>query len=375
MKRWPLVVGALAAIALVLGIALHTLAVDDAFITYRYAHNLATGHGFTYNPGHPVLSTTAPLWALALAAGALLWPDIPALANSLSAIALGIGAVLLFLLGRRERMPWVGALAALFYVLYPLLWLSLGLETAVFLALALGRLLAYRGGRLHLTAVLLALATLTRADGLVLAAVLAAERGLVILSASAVGTKNLTLARKLPRRNRDSSLPAVAQNDTIPRIIGAAALYVAVMLPLLAWLTWQFGSPLPVTLAAKRAQAELGITGFYAHTTYLEGLGILLRARLAQSEKYLLFIPAVVVRAGRHVEAGALGAPARRLGRGPPAGLHPPGGDALLLVLCAAGAGAGRRGGLGRRRERALVGAKESGRTGRLGDWAWPGPD
>jgi hypothetical protein len=294
VSRWNwVVVSLLAAIALVLGIALHLLAVDDAFITYRYAHNLASGNGFTYNSGDPVLSTTAPLWALTLAAGALLSPNIPALANVLSTIALAAGAILLFLMGRREGAPWVGALAALFLVTCPLLWLSLGLETTAFLALALGALLAYRRSRLYLAAVLLALATLTRADGLVLAAVLAAERGFVILRSAA--TKNLTLAQKLPRCNRDSSLPSVAQNDTIPRIGGAAALYVAVMLPLLAWLTWQFGSPLPATLAAKRAQAELGITGFYAHTSYLGGLGILLRARLAQTPLYLLFVPAVVV--------------------------------------------------------------------------------
>ena len=82
MSRWSrvgvvAVVGLLAATALLLGIALRPLAVDDAFITYRYAHNLATGNGFTYNVGQPVLSTTAPLYALLLVAGSLLWPDLP----------------------------------------------------------------------------------------------------------------------------------------------------------------------------------------------------------------------------------------------------------------------------------------------------------
>ncbi len=257
-------------VALVLGIALHPLAVDDAFITYRYAHNLATGQGFTYNTGQPVLSTTAPLWALILAAGALLWPDIPSLANTLSAVALGTGAVLLYLLGRREGSPWAGALAALFFVLYPLLWLSLGLETALFLALALGAMLAYRSGRLYLAAALLALATLTRGDGLVLTGVLVAD--------------------SLLRLRRAGGQPAPRR-----QAIGAVAIYLGLLLPVVVWLTWQFGSPLPATLAAKRAQTGLGITGFYAHTTYLEGLGILARARLAQSPLYLLFLPAIAV--------------------------------------------------------------------------------
>ena len=33
---------------------------DDAYITYRYARNLADGAGFVYNPGERVLGTTPP---------------------------------------------------------------------------------------------------------------------------------------------------------------------------------------------------------------------------------------------------------------------------------------------------------------------------
>jgi hypothetical protein len=293
-RDWA-VVGLLAAIALALGIALHPLAVDDAFITYRYAHNLAAGNDFTYNMDRPVLSTTAPLWALALAAGALLWPDIPALANTLSAVALAAGALFIFVLGRRERMPWVGALAALLYILCPLLWLSLGLETAAFLALALGAVLAYRSDRLYMTAVLMALATLTRADGLILAAVLAADYVLHLLRARAGLQTWVGSADPSGSPGVDCGPCQAEERARWGSALGAAIVYVIVMLPLLAWLTWKFGSPLPATLAAKRAQVELGVTGFYAHTTYLQGLGILLGARLAQSEKYALFIPAIAV--------------------------------------------------------------------------------
>lgn len=44
---------------------------DDAFITYRYAKNIAAGHGFVYNIGEKVLGTTTPLWTILLATGAL----------------------------------------------------------------------------------------------------------------------------------------------------------------------------------------------------------------------------------------------------------------------------------------------------------------
>ncbi|MCB0187901.1 MAG: hypothetical protein KDE31_26715, partial [Caldilineaceae bacterium] len=43
------------------------LDVDDAFITYRYAENLATGQGFVYNAGERLLGTSTPLYTLLLA--------------------------------------------------------------------------------------------------------------------------------------------------------------------------------------------------------------------------------------------------------------------------------------------------------------------
>ncbi len=39
---------------------------DDAFITYRYAYNLASGNGLVYNIGEYILGTTSPLFAIIL---------------------------------------------------------------------------------------------------------------------------------------------------------------------------------------------------------------------------------------------------------------------------------------------------------------------
>ena len=64
-RTW-LAAGILLLPSLLLTALLHTLAVDDAFITYRYAANLAAGLGFVYNPGQSALSTTAPLYGLLL---------------------------------------------------------------------------------------------------------------------------------------------------------------------------------------------------------------------------------------------------------------------------------------------------------------------
>jgi hypothetical protein len=40
---------------------------DDAFITFRYARNIALSRGFSYNLGPPVLGTTTPLFTAILA--------------------------------------------------------------------------------------------------------------------------------------------------------------------------------------------------------------------------------------------------------------------------------------------------------------------
>ena len=48
---------------------------EDAFITFRYARNLASGHGLVYNPGEHVMGFTSPLWTLWSALGAFLLKD------------------------------------------------------------------------------------------------------------------------------------------------------------------------------------------------------------------------------------------------------------------------------------------------------------
>ena len=61
----------LAAHLVALGVAItlyfpRAMGMDDAFITFRYAANLAAGHGLVHNPGEAFLGTSAPLYALVL---------------------------------------------------------------------------------------------------------------------------------------------------------------------------------------------------------------------------------------------------------------------------------------------------------------------
>src|SRR5881394_385774 len=48
---------------------------EDAYITYRYAHHLATGNGLVYNPGERVMGFSSPLWTVWNSLGYLLTHD------------------------------------------------------------------------------------------------------------------------------------------------------------------------------------------------------------------------------------------------------------------------------------------------------------
>ena len=66
---------------------------DDSWIHLQFARNVASGQGFSYNPGIPVAGSTAPLWTLVLAIPARLGLDPVASAKGLG-IALTLAAAL-----------------------------------------------------------------------------------------------------------------------------------------------------------------------------------------------------------------------------------------------------------------------------------------
>jgi len=73
--------------------------VDDAFIVYRYARDLARGDGFVFNPGERVEGVTCFLWTLALAPFSAAGVPLPRVAPVLTAIA---GLSCLVLVARRH---------------------------------------------------------------------------------------------------------------------------------------------------------------------------------------------------------------------------------------------------------------------------------
>jgi hypothetical protein len=205
---------------------------DDAFITYRYASNFASGAGFVYNGGEWYMGTTAPFYGLLL--GALGWVfgpgAIPLISGILSGLALTLTGAALYLYGALHKQQLCGVLAGLFFVTNPLLPPTFGGEMLFQLALISGAFVAYRLDRTLLAALLLAIAILTRADSIIAAAV--------------IGVHSLAVRRRLPWREL---------------LVG-----LAVLLPflLLSWI--YYGSLVPGTLGAKLAQRDSGLWPLFA---------------------------------------------------------------------------------------------------------------
>jgi hypothetical protein len=230
---------------------------DDAYITFRYAHNLASHHALVFNAGEPVLGTSTPLFALLLAVPASL-----RLSLRDAAFLLGILSDLAILLVLSRMLREAGErdaarLAPLLIAVTPLLAAitSEGMETPLYsLLLVSAAFLAGRAGTHRVTlatGAALALVILVRPDGLLMAA--------AVCSALVLGRNFHHLFR-------------------------VAIVTLVLLLPWLAFATWYYGSPIPQSVIAKAAggaDARAGwdvtrqylLRGYYLPLTGLAGIG------------------------------------------------------------------------------------------------------
>ena len=213
----------LLALAVWIGFRLYTgIVIEDAWITYRYAQNIALGNGFVYNIGERVLGTTSPLFTLVLALLAKLFgtAHLSTLSNLLMLPAgLGTG-VLTYLLLRKLQMPrWLPFFfLAVFLLHFNTLWsVTGGLETPLVMLLMAASLYALVLKQPLWAAVWAALLVLARIDGAVWSA------GIFILI--------------LLYHRRD--------------LWKVLAIGVAIMAPWVIFACLYFGSPIPNTVAAK----------------------------------------------------------------------------------------------------------------------------
>ena len=158
---------------------------DDAYITYQYARQMAWGYPYQYNDGDPpTTGMTSPLFGFLLAGVYLLGftgERLVAFAVGTGVIWLGLIAWLTYRLashlpplyppqswgGKRGRWPLIAAV--LVFLSGPVQWGCFnGMETGFFTVLTLAALDAFLAGRTAWCALWLGLAGLTRPEGLIL---------------------------------------------------------------------------------------------------------------------------------------------------------------------------------------------------------------
>lgn len=146
---------------------------DDAYITYRYARNIANGLGFVYNPGEWVLGTTTPLYTLLLALGIVVTRlDAATLSIIFAGASLWLSAGILYTLGK-DTQPQVAFVSALMFILNPFQRYFIGMESFLLNALVLLTIWSYQRERRGISALLGGLAVLTRYEAILLLVLIA----------------------------------------------------------------------------------------------------------------------------------------------------------------------------------------------------------
>ena len=242
---------------LVLGIFVHhfySFTVDDAYISFRYASNLAAGDGLVFNVGERVEGYTNFLWTLLL--GLLIrFGGDPEVASKVLGILFAFATLLLVLDTSRKLLPdrpWFSSIAALLLVTSPsfAIYAVSGLETAMFaclLVLAIRLFLREESSPkcFQWSWLVLFLLTLTRPEGLLFFGLFAA-------------------AKFLPERN-------------VRRLAVWALPYLVLLIAYLAWKYVYFGNLLPNTFYAKTGRGLYQFMGglFYTYSYFKSYGGII----------------------------------------------------------------------------------------------------
>ncbi len=256
-------------------------AIDDAYISLRYARNLVSGAGLVYNPGEFVQGYTNFLWVMIMAAVlALGLPAVPTLC-ALGGLAGAAVLVLTALWSFRRVAPGLQISAGVAPVLLVsnlglVVWSLRGLETGLFTLLILSGGLLYlrRGPSASLSmpvALLFAMAALTRPEG---------------VFAFTLTMGHLMLARLRERR------PLLSRED-----VPGLALFLVVLCGYGGWAFWYYGDLLPNTFHAKvggpLASLPRGLEYLWRFGRYGTGLPLLLiplallkRRRLDHTRSY-----------------------------------------------------------------------------------------
>ena len=267
--------------------------IDDAYITFRYARNLAAGEGPVFNPGQRVLGTTTPLYmgllALASAPFGAEQAPYPEIALVLNAFADAATCVLLVAIGLALGFPAAGWGAAVVWAIapYSVTFAIGGLETSVYILVLTGMYYFHIREHALRMGLFAGLALLTRPDSLLFLGLIWVD--IILRAIAKTGIRGAIRAALLP------ALPLVCLSA--PWFLFAALYY---------------GSPLPHSMFAKaiayHIDGEAGLirllqhfgTPFFEHLTF--GTGILILTL-----PLYLFLSILGIRAGRKTKGGWTG--------------------------------------------------------------------
>ena len=276
---------------------------DDAWIHFQFARNLARGDGLSFNPGQPTSGSTAPLWTLLLAGVYLVGGRFPVAGQLLSAVCFLAALAATYALGKHlTGNRWAAWLSgAVVATNGRFVWAGLSaLETCLFATLSLLAISAYLGsqhwperaragskispappvyGSAHRyrlrTAALFGLAALVRPEGYLLFALALADF-VVRVGESASRRVGESASRRMGGWRRVPLVPVI--------------LFAAIVLPYLVFSLHTSGHFLPNTYHAKAvfdfrpdlvflsgAAQYLIWDNLFLLPFYVLGLGILLR--------------------------------------------------------------------------------------------------
>jgi hypothetical protein len=213
---------------------------DDAWIHFRFAENLATGHGFSYNQDVPAPGSTSPLWVLLLT---LLYPlthEFLITSKILGVLFEILTCYLIYLFALRLEASRILALAAslLTILIGRMTWGTLsGMEVTLFAFLSLLGIYLYqesedKPNRKLVSAFVLGLATQARPEGYLLFAFFLLDQ----------------VAEGIPRGR--------GKRKEWTKLVGTLSLeillYLLVSLPYVLFSLKTTGRPLPSTYYAKK---------------------------------------------------------------------------------------------------------------------------
>ena len=258
-KKIVVAVLGLAAVGLGVHALLYPFICDDAYISFRYAHNLAYHNELSFNLGDRVEGYTNFLWTMTL--GLLLKMGLrPDVMSRVLGFACGVAVMaLMYVLtriyrgGRRTGWDLLGA-AMLAATANFAVWCSGGLETQAFTALGLAGVTLYvaeHTGRVRwrLSGLVFALAAMTRPEGMLLFGLTGLHH---------LGVLVLGRYRVLPQWFKGDA--QTRRRYTVLGEIGWVAGFVVPFGLYFAWRYSYYGYPFPNTYYIKAGGASASIT-------------------------------------------------------------------------------------------------------------------